>query len=321
MSASNLTFRVARKEAEAVYICAFELVDFEGCTLPLFSAGSHIEVHLCDKLTRQCSLCNNPAENHRYLIGVLLGPASRGGSRTMREIVNSSHVLQISAPKNHFPFAHAARRCVLLAGGIGITPVLCMLERLAYLGGDFELHYCIRSRERTAFHERITASSFGDRSRSHFDDGPVAQRLNISGLLAYPERGVHLYVCGPRGFMDAVLGRARAIGWPGKQLHYEFFTGDVVHSADYASFEVKLASSVEVVDIPADKSVVEALAEAGIEIPTSCEQGVCGTCLTRDLVGDLDHRDMILTPEERAANDQFTPCCPRSKSPLLVLDL
>ena len=321
MSSSTLTVRVARKSVEAVDICTFELVDVNGHPLPAFSAGSHVDVNLPNGLTRQYSLCNDPAESHRYLIGVLRDPATRGGSQAMHDLVNAGDVLQISAPKNHFPLAHEARRSLLLAGGIGVTPILCMAERLAITGADFEMHYCTRSRDRTAFHDRIAASAFAAKVQFHFDDGAAAQKLDIASLLAAPQPGVHLYVCGPKGFMDAVLGTARAGGWPEAQLHYEFFSAEVVHSDSDASFEVQLASSGRIVVVPKDQTVVQALAAAGVEVQTSCEQGVCGTCLTRVLEGVPDHKDMYLTPEEQAANDQFTPCCSRAKSKRLVLDL
>ena len=317
----NLSVRVARKKQEAVDICTYELVPVDGGPLPAFSAGSHVDVHLPGGLTRQYSLCNAPTQNEHYLIGVLRDPASRGGSVAMHEQVKEEQVLQISTPKNHFPLAHEARRHLLLAGGIGVTPILCMAERLASTGAEFEMHYCTRSQERTAFYQRIAASSFAPRVHFHFDDGAADQKLDIAGLLGTPAAGVHLYVCGPKGLMDAVLGTARAQGWPEDQLHYEFFTGAAAPSGDDASFEVQLASSGRIVVIPGDKTVVQALADAGVDVQVSCEQGVCGTCLTRVIEGIPDHKDLYLTPEEQAANDQFTPCCSRSKSPRLVLDL
>jgi len=321
MNAATLAVRVARKAEEALDIVSFELVSADGTALPAFSAGSHVDVFLPNGLVRQYSLCNDPGESHRYLLGVLRDAASRGGSDAMHQLVREGDTLQISVPKNHFALAHCAARSLLLAGGIGVTPLLCMAERLARLGSDFEMHYCTRSPERTAFHSRIVGSTFADKVQFHFDDGVAGQKLDLPALLAPPQPGVHLYVCGPKGFMDAVLGTARAQGWPEAQLHCEYFSADVVKSADDASFQVQLASSGRVIVVPADKTVVQALAEAGVEVLTSCEQGVCGTCLTRVLEGEPDHKDLYLSPEEQAANDQFTPCCSRSKSPLLVLDL
>jgi vanillate O-demethylase ferredoxin subunit len=321
MNTPTLQVRVARKSVEALDICTFELVSTDGSALPAFSAGSHVDVQLPGGVTRQYSLCNDPAESHRYLIGVLKDPATRGGSKAMHELVNEGDMLTISTPKNHFPLAHEAKRSLLLAGGIGVTPILCMAERLAIAGADFEMHYCTRSKDRTAFHDRINASKFAPRVRFHFDDGAPGQKLDIPALLTKPQPATHLYVCGPKGFMDAVLGIARARGWHESQIHYEFFSSDVGPSASDESFQVKLASSGRIVVVPKDKTVVQALAEAGVEVQTSCEQGVCGTCLTRVLEGEPDHKDLYLTPEEQAANDQFLPCCSRAKSALLVLDL
>ena len=320
-AASSLTVRVARKADEAVDIRTFELVDVAGAALPSFSAGSHVDVQLPNGLTRQYSLCNDPTETHRYLLGVLRDPASRGGSLTMHELVREGDVLQISVPKNHFPLAHDARRSLLLAGGIGVTPILCMAERLAMTGAPFEMHYCTREPARTAFRSRIAAAAYAPQVHFHFDDGAAGQKLDIPALLKKPEPGVHLYVCGPKGFMDAVLSHARANGWPEGQLHFEFFAADTRAPDGETAFQVKLASSGRIVDVPPEQSVVQALADAGVMVQTSCEQGVCGTCLTHVLEGEPDHRDLYLTPEEQAANDQFTPCCSRARSALLVLDL
>jgi vanillate O-demethylase ferredoxin subunit len=321
MNPASLSVRVERKTQEALDICTFELVDTSGKPLPAFSAGSHIDVQLPGGLTRQYSLCNDPQESHRYLIGVLKDPATRGGSKAMHEAVNVGDTLTISAPRNHFPLAHEAAHSLLLAGGIGVTPILCMAERLAIAGASFEMHFATRSRERTAFHDRIAQSSYAPKVQFHFDDGAEEQKLQLATLLAAPKAGTHLYVCGPKGFMDAVLKTARDQGWPEPQIHFEYFGAEVKASADDGSFEVRLASSGKTVLIPKDQTIVAALAAAGVEILTSCEQGVCATCITRVLEGVPDHRDLYFTPEEQAQNDQFTPCCSRSKSPLLVLDL
>lgn len=321
MNPGTLTVRVARKTTEALDVCTFELVAHDGAVLPAFSAGSHVDVRLPNGITRQYSLCNDPTEQHRYLIGVLKDPATRGGSKAMHEDVKEGDIIEISTPKNHFPLAHDAKRSLLFAGGIGVTPILCMAERLATLDADFEMHYCSRSPERTAFRSRIAESALARKVRFHFDDGAPDQKLDLAAVLASPAADTHLYVCGPKGFIDAVLGTARKAGWPEAQLHCEFFSAEVVKSDNDASFEIKLASSGRILLVPADKTVTNVLAEAGVEIPVSCEQGVCGTCLTRVLAGIPDHKDMYLTPEEQAKNDQFTPCCSRSKSGQLTLDL
>ena len=319
-STSNLWVRVARKSFEAEGIYGFELVDVDGKPLPAFSAGSHIDVQVAG-LTRQYSLCNDPSQAHHYQIAVLRDANSRGGSVAMHDTVHVGDVLAISAPKNHFALAHDAQRHLLLAGGIGVTPILCMAERLWTSGADFEMHYCTRSKARAAFAQRIADSAFAARVAFHFDDGPADQAFDIEARLATPQPGTHLYVCGPKGFMDKVLDTARARGWSDAQLHFEFFGAEAVQTDGDSAFEVRLASSGRVVSVASDKTVVQALAEAGVEVLTSCEQGVCGTCLTRVLAGTPDHRDMYLTPQEQAANDTFLPCCSRSKSAVLTLDL
>ncbi|RMA59936.1 vanillate O-demethylase ferredoxin subunit [Acidovorax sp. 100] len=320
-AAASLKVRVQRKTIEAIDICTFELVSADGLHLPAFSAGSHIDVELPGSITRQYSLCNESGETHRYVIGVLKDQKSRGGSRALHEEVNEGDVLTISPPRNHFALAHAANHSILFAGGIGITPILCMAERLAAIGESFEMHYCARSRERTAFLPRIGSSSFAPKVHFHFDDGPDEQKLKLESTLKSPAAGVQLYVCGPKGFMDAVLSNAREHGWSEDQLHYEFFGAAPEKSESDGSFEVQLASSGRIVLVSKEQTVVHALEDAGVPVLVSCEQGVCGTCLTRVLEGEPDHRDMFLTKEEHAKNDQFLPCCSRSKSPRLVLDL
>lgn len=321
MTAATLTVTVSRKWQEAQDICGFEFVGQDGSVLPPFSAGSHIDVHLPGGLIRQYSLCNSPHEANHYQIAVLRDAEGRGGSVAIHDFVNQGDRINISEPKNHFPLAHTAPRHLLLAGGIGITPILCMAERLAAIGDDFEMHYCARTPERMAFTSRIEASPFKDRVAFHFDGGAQPQKLDIEATLANAQEGTHLYVCGPRGFMNAVLDAARRQKWDEARLHYEFFGAVIEMPASDTTFKIRLASTGLTLDVPPECTVVEALAAGGIEVPTSCEQGVCGTCLTRVIDGEPDHRDSYLTATERAAGDQFLPCCSRAKTPLLVLDL
>jgi vanillate monooxygenase ferredoxin subunit len=313
--------RIARKTVEAEGIAGFELVAFDGAELPSFSAGAHIDVHLPGGLLRQYSLCNPPGERHRYCIGVLRDPATRGGSLAMHELLLEGVRVSISAPKNHFPLHDGAARSVLFAGGIGITPILAMAEQLSANGAAFELHYCTRSPARTAYVQRLRESCFADRVHFHFDDGALDQKLDLAQRLRTPEEGTHLYVCGPSGFLDAVRATARDCGWSDAQVHFEYFSGVAAHSADDRSFDVVIHSSGQVIRIAAAQTITEALVLQGIEIPMSCQQGVCGTCLTRVLEGEVDHHDLYLSPEEQAANDQFLPCCSRAKGGRLVLDL
>jgi vanillate O-demethylase ferredoxin subunit len=317
---SELRVRVTRKVSEADGVASFELAPTEGEVLPPFDAGAHIDVHLRDGLVRQYSLCNPPRERHRYQIAVLRDPSSRGGSTAMHDDIEAGHVITISAPKNHFPLQPAGRS-LLFAGGIGVTPILAMAEALSAAGADFEMHYNARSPERTAFRERIVNSPYCSRVHFHFDSGDAAQKLDVAKVLGGPRPDTHIYVCGPGGYIDHVLGAASALGWPPAQVHREYFTAAPIDAAGDTAFDVRLAASGQVFTIPVGRTVVEVLLDNGITIPVSCEQGVCGTCLTRVLDGVPDHRDVYLTDEERAANDQFTPCCSRSKSAMLSLDL
>ncbi|CAB3778599.1 Phthalate dioxygenase reductase [Paraburkholderia ultramafica] len=321
MNNPRITVRVARRHAEADGIVSFELVSLDGGELPPFEAGAHIDVHVPGGLIRQYSLCNAPSERDRYLIAVLRDMASRGGSKGMHDAVHEGDEIQINAPRNHFALAKGNVEHLLCAGGIGLTPLLCMAEHLDREGAAFSLHYCTRSRARAAFAERIARSSWAHRVQYHFDDGEGAQRIDLNALLANPQPERHLYVCGPQGFMNAVLDTARSLGWPAERLHYEYFAAAPAATGDESSFDVRLARSGCVVSVPAGRTVIQALAEAGVDVPVSCEQGICGTCLTRVLDGEPDHRDLYLSPAEQARNDQFLPCCSRARSRMLVLDL
>nr|WP_174772114.1 PDR/VanB family oxidoreductase [Paraburkholderia sp. SG-MS1] len=316
-----MTVQVSGKWVEAQDICGFELRNPDGTSLPAFTAGSHIDVHLPGGLVRQYSLCGDPGSADRYEVAVLRDAGGRGGSIAIHDLVHVGDFLQVSVPRNHFAIEQNATRHLLLAGGIGVTPILSMAEYLSSRGESFDMHYCTRSESRTAFIARISESDFCDRVQFHYDNGDASQRFDLTSTLTEEQESTHLYVCGPRGFMDGVLSAARAQGWTEDRLHYEFFSGTVTKLEGDAPFQVRLASSGAVVDVPAGSTVVEALATHGVEILTSCEQGVCGTCLTRVLEGQPDHRDSYLTEEERASGDQFMPCCSRSKSTLLVLDL
>jgi vanillate O-demethylase ferredoxin subunit len=315
---SDIQVKVQARHEEAQGIYSYELARADGAPLPAFGAGSHIDVYLPGGIVRQYSLCNDDQETHRYRIAVLRDPASRGGSIAMHEQVQAGDTLTISAPRNHFPLV-ASPFSLLLAGGIGITPLLCMAQRLAASNHDFRLHYCTRSLSRTAFKDSVSA--FGDRARLHLDDGDAAQKLDLPAALAAAPAGSRVYVCGPTGFIDFVVQTAQAAGWPADRIHLEYFGAAPQDTSGDNAFEVRLASSGQTYTIPADKSIVAALQDQGVEVLVSCEQGVCGTCLTRVLEGECDHRDMYLTDDEKARHDQFLPCCSRAKSPLLVLDL
>ena len=319
MASSWINVRVASKRLVAEDIQAFDLVDAGGARLPAYTAGAHIDVEVRPGLVRQYSLCEAPGDGHRYRIAVLRDPSSRGGSTAMHDEIVEGTEVRISAPRNHFALDPDAAQSILLAGGIGVTPLLCMADQLRREGRDFVLHYCARSRARTAFHDEVVAGLLAPHVRFHFDEGPGARRMEIETGLAGPAPERHVYVCGPAGYIDWVFRQARDLGWKDAQLHREYFSSSVTEpSGDDQAFDVRIASSGAVVTIPAGRTVTEVLAEHGVNIQVSCQQGVCGTCITRVLEGEPDHRDLVLMGDEV---DEFTPCCSRSRTPLLVLDL
>ncbi len=312
---------VAKKEWITSDIVLFELVDVNGENLPPFTAGAHIDVHIPDGLTRQYSLCNNPSETHRYEIGVLRDHQSRGGSIAMHDNVMVGDLIDISEPRNAFSLQTNAEESVLLAGGIGITPLLCMAERLSDLGSHFQLHYCNRSCDRSAFKQRIEASSFADNVLFYYDDAPDEQKLDIEKVLARPSAYKHLYICGPTGFLTFVREKAKEIGWADQNIHFEYFGGNMLESENTNHFQIQIASSGKLYNVSPEETIVDVLLANSIKVPISCEQGVCGTCLTRVLDGIPEHLDLYLSEEERVLNNQMLLCCSRSLSRLLVLDL
>ncbi|RZJ14443.1 MAG: oxidoreductase, partial [Haliea sp.] len=292
MQDALIEVRVTGKQDEAEDICSLELASVSGEALPPFAAGAHIDVHV-GGLVRQYSLCNHPEERYRYLIAVLREPNSRGGSTAIHDQVQVGQTLKIGAPRNLFSLAAGAPHSLLLAGGVGITPILCMAERLSHAGQAFEMHYCARSHARMAFRPRIEASAFAVAVQFHVDEEGPAHALDLPAVLAAAPAGTALYACGPSGFLAHVLDTARAQGWPEERLHYEFFAA-APSTLPAGAFEVCLASSGETVIVRPEESVLDALSRIGVEVPFSCGQGVCGTCLTRVLAGVPDHRDMFL---------------------------
>lgn len=314
-----ISVRVNRRQAVAEDIISLELASASGEPLPPYSAGAHIDVELPNGMTRQYSLLGDPERRDMYEIAILREAAGRGGSASAHRDLHAGTQMRIGAPRNLFPLV-PAQRSILFAGGIGITPILCMAQQLQRTGREFELHYCSRSRTRAAFLDRIANADFAPRVNLHFDDGEPAQRLDAHRVLERPDPDTHLYVCGPRGFMDHVIDTATAHGWARGNIHYEFFSAPTEVPGG-GGFEIRLARSGRTIPVAADQSAAAALAEHGVPVPLSCEQGICGTCVTRVLEGIPEHRDMYLGDAEKAANDCFTPCCSRSKTPLLVVDL
>ena len=317
MTSKTISVRVVEKRRAALDICLFEFERMDGKVLPSFSAGSHIDVYLPNGLVRQYSLCNDPARTDRYQICVLLDPNTRGGSKAMHELVDLGDELQIGEPRNLFHLASGNHEVVLLAGGIGVTPLMAMAWQLLAQDAKFHLHYFARSAERTAFHDLILRSPLREKVSFWFDNDTTTEKPSVADILRRATEDSHAYACGPMGFLKYVRDTCEQIQWA--HLHYEAFTAAPAEDGD--AFAVRIKSTGEMVEIPGNQTVVEALARKGIEIPVSCEQGICGTCLTKICDGIPDHRDQYLSDDERARGDQFTPCCSRSKSSILVLDL
>ncbi|MCJ8163019.1 PDR/VanB family oxidoreductase [Acinetobacter zhairhuonensis] len=300
-------------------IRAFELVSTSGSALPRFEAGSHIDVHLKNGLIRQYSLSNCSSEQNRYVIGVLQDENSRGGSRCMHNDYHEGDVLSIGQPRNLFALHPNTKTAVLFAGGIGITPILSMAYRLKAQNIPFELHYFVRTHEMIAFYGNLT-THFPDQVHFHIQDQDETQ-CNMQQVLQQPTSDKHLYVCGPTGFMQFVMQSAETAGWQTEQLHQEHFVAQQSKHENDEAFTVEIAGTGRRIEIHPEQTVTQALLEHGFDVPVSCEQGICGTCITRVVSGTPDHRDMFMTDEERALNNQFTPCCSRSKSKNLVIEL
>ncbi|RMA59950.1 vanillate O-demethylase ferredoxin subunit [Acidovorax sp. 100] len=314
-----LQVRVAARKVVAEDVVAFEFAPLDGVELPGFEAGAHIDVHVPGGPVRQYSLYQLPDSLPRYCIGVLRDPQSRGGSVRLIDGVKEGDILSISRPRNHFQLHSGPDHAMLFAGGIGITPIMCMAEQLAREGRSFELHYSGRTPARMAFLDRLRSAGFADRVQVHSDDGAADQLLDARAVIGSPVVDRQIYVCGPTGFMDHVLSSARELGWGESHLHREYFAAAPIDHSTDGPFEIELSHSGRCISVKADQSAAQALIDAGVPLSLSCEAGVCGTCQTRVLAGVPDHRDLYLTDEEK--HEHFMPCCSRSCTPRLVLDL
>ncbi len=329
VNATRLQVRQITFQAENIN--SYELVHPEGGELPPFEAGAHIDFFFRDGSVRQYSLCNDPAERNRYLIAVLRDEKGRGGSLALHERVHVQRKAWVGAARNNFPLHEEADRHILLAGGIGVTPMMAMMARLRTIGADYVLHYCTKSPQHTAFMQELAPLVAEGRVFLHHDNGRPRDGLDIAGLLKEHQAGTHLYYCGPPGFMRAC--EAAASHWPADTVHREFFSAaaspkltqsdaefDATSDGNIGiGFQVRIASTGASFSVPNDKSIAEVLNENGIEIETSCNSGLCGTCKTRYLEGDVDHRDLILSPDEQ--KEFMTLCCSRVRGRELVLDL
>jgi tetrachlorobenzoquinone reductase len=293
----------------------YELARLDGKPLASYEPGAHIDVHLPNGIVRQYSLIEAEPDPTRYTIGVKRDPASRGGSRYVHDELRVGKSLQISAPRNNFPLVENASHVVLFAGGIGITPIWCMVQRLAKLGRSWKLYYACRSRSDMAFLQALEAMSS---TQFHFDDESEEKFLDVASIVAATPADAHLYCCGPTPMLKAF--EAATANWPRDHVHIEYFTPKQ-EAAKTGGFVVELARSGQEFVIPEGKSILQVLLDAGVDVDYSCELGICGACEQRVISGTPQHRDAILTEEEQAANTKVMICCAGCKSKRLVLDL
>lgn len=309
--------------AETPLIKSFRLAVSDGGLLPGFTPGAHIRIALPDGGDRAYSLINfdpaaDPTEPHdEYRIAVRLEEESAGGSRFMHGLAIGDR-LQADEPKNDFPLVDDRATITLLAGGIGITPLTGMVASLVSQQRPFFLHYAGRSRGALAFVDRLESIAPG-RISQHYDDEPETA-LDLPALIGGLSPSDHLYICGPKGMIEAASGAARARGMADDHIHVELFTNQVEAAAGDA-FEIELASSGEVLSVPEGKSIIDILEEAGHDVLYDCQRGDCGICQTDVISGEPDHRDVVLSDDEKASGKVMQICVSRSKSPRLVLDL
>ncbi|WP_131746983.1 PDR/VanB family oxidoreductase [Frankia sp. Cppng1_Ct_nod] len=320
----QLTLVVAAKDHAAEAVVRVVLTHPDGAALPAWTPGAHIDLFLTPELIRQYSLCGDPTDHSRWEIGVLREPDGRGGSRHVHEALHVGDQVLVSAPRNNFELVTAAEY-LFLAGGIGITPILPMVRAVEAAGARWRLVYGGRRRSSMAFLDSL--APHGDKVVVHPEDSHGL--LDLDGLLGTARPGVAVYCCGPEGLLGAV--ESRCSGWPAGSLHVERFRARPVEddgagegaegTAAPSAFDVVLARSGRTVHVPASRSVLEVLEDAGMDVLSSCREGICGTCETAVVKGEPDHRDSLLTEDERATADFMMICVSRSRTPVLVLDL
>lgn len=305
---------------EAKGVLSFELRRPDGGEMPPFTAGSHIDVHLPGGMTRCYSLVNSEAERDRYVIAVSLDGASRGGSRYLFENPMTGRTVAIGGPRNNFRLAEDARHVVLIAGGIGITPLHSMILRLEALGRSWELHYGARERAAAAFRAEFEALEAARPGRVHFNfDLEDGHMLDVAAVVAKAPADAHLYCCGPAPMLEAY--KAAAAGRAPETVHLEYFAAPVAPAGANTAFTVVLQDSGQSFEIGPDQSILDVLLDAGINAPFSCGAGECGSCVVEVLEGEPEHRDCVLSDNERAGGKLMMICVSRAKSKKLVINL
>lgn len=311
---------VKRVTQESNSIKSFELVDPCGGDLPSFVAGAHLDVYLPTNLVRQYSLCNDPDERSRYVIAVRLEALGRGGSKYMHDQVSPGTRLKVSPPRSSFPLVEEAKHHILLAAGVGVTPLKSMMHRLERIEASYVLHLCIRSAAEIPFRDELLARTGEGRIYVHESSGPFSRRVDLHELLRTPQVDAQVYCCGPDSFMQACA--AAAGKWPKNSLHFEKFSrGQPAGHGPAAEggFTVHLKRSDKLLQVSPNSSLADALLQAGVQVETSCRSGLCGACRVPYIDGTVDHQDFVLTEEERSS--LLASCVSRATSPLLTLDL
>ena len=315
---NTLNVAVKRKWRTADGVIGFELADRDGKHLPTFQPGAHIDLHLPNGLVRQYSITNGPGDLSSYVIGVKQESASKGGSKVLVDSVREGDVLAISEPRNNFPLRRDATRTVLIAGGIGITPLLSMARFLDKSSLPYELHYFTRTGESVAFRSELDV--LHGQVETHSGLGRDAIKVKVADVLGPHAFANHVYICGPGAMLEMVQETAAGLGWPDEAIHFEYFQNDKIIDSSSA-FDIELARSAMTLHVPAGKTILEVMREAGLTVPSSCEQGACGTCLTGVIEGEVDHQDVYLNKSEKASNTCMMTCVSRAKSARLVLDI
>ena len=311
-----LPLRVTRNDRIADGIHLFEFRDVEDKSLPEFSAGAHIAIRTQNGLLRKYSLCNDPAERDRYLVAIKRETNGRGGSANLIDNTKAGDELMVAPPVNDFALPQRAQDFLFIAGGIGITPIMAMIKEVVRQGKHFRLFYCSRSPETTAFIDDLNAPEFKDRVVIHYDEGDPGKSLDLKSILAERKNREHLYCCGPRPLMEAV--RHFTDHWSAAAVHFEAFSEAETHKPTDKPFKVRLSHSGDVIEVPTDKTILEVLREHGLEVPSSCETGTCGTCRTKLLAGKADHRDLYLPDHDRA--DSIMICVSRALTDEITID-
>jgi len=299
---------------------SIRLVSPDGRALPRWSPGSHIDVECGHTgISRQYSLCGDPADTGAFEIAVLREPESRGGSAWIHASLHAGDKLKVRGPRNHFRLDETCRRAIFIAGGIGVTPVSAMARRAKELGVDYTFHYCGRSRASMAMIDELRALH-GDRVRIHAAD--EGQRADLAQVLGAPDANTQIYACGPARMVEAL--EALCATWPEDSLRVEHFSSKLgtLDPSREQPFTVELKDSGLTLEVPPDQTLLATLRAANIDVQSDCEEGLCGSCEVRVLAGEIDHRDVVLTRGEREANNRMMACCSRAaKGGKIVLGL